>query len=72
MSGQSFRFLHAGGFQLDQPLSGLAEVPEPLIDPFIDAPFLAAQKVFDTAIEERVDFLALNGDLLDLSRPARC
>ena len=67
MSGQPFRFLHAGGFRLDQPVSGLVEIPEPLIDSLIDAPFVAAQKVFDTAIEERVDFVALNGDLLDLS-----
>ena len=66
MSGQHFRFLHAGGFALDQPLAGLAEIPEPLRELLIDAPYLAAQKVFDAAIEERVDFVVLNGDLLDL------
>ena len=49
MSGQHFRFLHAGGFLLDQPLSGLVEIPEPLTDLLIDAPFSAAQKVFDAA-----------------------
>jgi DNA repair exonuclease SbcCD nuclease subunit len=70
MSGQHFRFLHAGSFQLDQPLIGLSEVPEPLIQPLVDAPFSAAQRVFDAAIEERVDFLALNGDLVDLARPS--
>ena len=70
MSGQHFRFLHAGGFLLDQPLAGLTEIPEPLTDLLIDAPFTAAQKVFDAAIEERVDFVVLNGDLLDLSRPS--
>jgi DNA repair protein SbcD/Mre11 len=70
MSGQHFRFLHAGGFLLDQPLAGLTEIPEPLTDLLIDAPFNAAQKVFDAAIEERVDFVALNGDLLDLTRPS--
>src|SRR5262245_43726980 len=70
MSGQHFRFLHAGGFLLDQPLAGLTEIPEPLTDLLIDAPFTAAQKVFDAAIEERVDFVVLGGDLLDLSRPS--
>src|SRR6476661_10190276 len=70
MSGQHFRFLHAGGLALDQPLAGLSEVPEPLIEPFIDAPLSAAQKVFDAAIEERVDFVALTGDLVDLARPS--
>jgi exonuclease SbcD len=70
MSGQHFRFLHAGSFALDQPLNGLTEIPEPLAELLIDAPFLAAQKVFDAAIEERVDFAALTGDLVDLARPS--
>jgi DNA repair protein SbcD/Mre11 len=70
MSGHHFRFLHTGGFLLDQPLTGLTEIPEPLTDLLIDAPFAAAQKAFDAAIEERVDFVALNGDLLDLTRPS--
>jgi DNA repair exonuclease SbcCD nuclease subunit len=70
MAGHHFRFLHAGGFLLDQPLCGLTEIPEALTDLLIDAPFTAAQKVFDAAIEERVDFVVLNGDLLDLSRPS--
>lgn len=69
MSGQHFRFLHAGGFALDLPLYGFAELPEALEDVLIDAPFQAAQRVFDIAIEERVDFVALTGDLTDLARP---
>lgn len=70
MSGPHFRFLHAGFFALDEPWRDLLDIPEPLTESLIDAPFLAAQRVFDAAIEERVDFLALNGDLLDLSRPS--
>ena len=70
MSGQHFRFLQAGAFELDQPLAGLTEIPEPLTELLIDAPFSAAQKVFDAAIEERVDFVVLNGDLIDLARPS--
>src|SRR6478752_2909144 len=69
MSGHHFRFLHAGGFLLDQPLRGLVEIPEPLADLLIDAPFSGAQRVFDAAVEERVDFVILNGDLIDLARP---
>lgn len=70
MSGQHFRFLHAGGFALDEPLQGLAEIPDALAPTLADAPFVAAGKVFDAAIEERVDFVVLNGELLDLSGPA--
>src|SRR5256885_11395483 len=70
MSGQHFRFLHAGSLLLDQPLSGLSEVPEPLVEPFTDAHSPAAKKVSDAALEERVDFVALGGDLIDLARPS--
>ncbi|HEY2837892.1 MAG TPA: DNA repair exonuclease, partial [Pirellulales bacterium] len=70
MSDQHFRFLHAGGFAFDQPPSGLAEIPEPLVEPLVEAPYQAAQKVVDAAIEERVDFVVLTGDLVNLSRPS--
>lgn len=68
MSLPHFRFLHASDFALHQPLYGFAEVPELLGELLIDAPFQAAQRVFDAAIEERVDFLVLSGDLVDLSK----
>jgi DNA repair exonuclease SbcCD nuclease subunit len=68
MSQSHFRFLHAADFALHQPLYGFAEMPETLGDLLIDAPYQAAQRVFDAALEERVDFLVLSGDLVDLSR----
>jgi len=67
MSGQSFRFLHASDFHLEEPLGGLAEVPPHLADLFLDAPFTAAERVFDAAVRERVEFLILSGDLLEPS-----
>lgn len=69
MSSPHFRFLHAGGLALDQPVGGFTEIPEPLESLLIDAPYVAAQRVFDAALEERVDFVALTGDLVDLARP---
>src|SRR4029078_3674487 len=63
-------FLHASGFALDQPVAGLAEVPEPLAEPLVDAPYLSAQKLLCAALEERVDFVVLSGDLVDLARPS--
>jgi DNA repair exonuclease SbcCD nuclease subunit len=64
----AFRFLHAADFHLEQPLTGLTEIPEHLRDLFVDAPYAAAEKVFDFAIREKVDFLVLAGDLLDVDR----
>ena len=44
---------------------GLTEVPDHLRGAFADAPYRAAERVFDAAIKERVDFVALAGDLID-------
>lgn len=67
MSGQHFRFLHASDFTLHEPLQAVSDAPQSLRDLLIDAPFLAAERVFNAAIEERVDFLVLSGDLVNLS-----
>lgn len=60
-----FRFLHASDLHLEQPPRGLAEVPEYLRGALVDAPYRAAERVFDAALKERVDFLILAGDVID-------
>ncbi len=59
-----FRFLHAGDFHLEQPLSGVPEIPSHLRELFMDAPYLAAERVFEAAILEGAAFLVLAGDIL--------
>ncbi|MFO0904104.1 MAG: DNA repair exonuclease [Pirellulales bacterium] len=65
MSGELIRFLHASDFHLEQPLYGLSSVPEHLRELALEAPYLAATRVFDNAILEHVDFVVLSGDILD-------
>jgi DNA repair protein SbcD/Mre11 len=60
-----FRFLHASDFHLEQPLSGISEIPGHLRDLFIEAPYLAAEKVFQAAVLEGVEFIILAGDILN-------
>jgi DNA repair protein SbcD/Mre11 len=62
---QPFRFIHASDFHLERPPRGLTEVPEHLRSAFADAPYRAAERVFDAAVKERVDFVAFAGDLVD-------
>jgi DNA repair exonuclease SbcCD nuclease subunit len=62
---ESFKFIHAADFHLDQPMRGLAEAPSHIMETLANAPYSAAQKVFDLAISERVDFVVLSGDLYD-------
>lgn len=67
MAEWSFRFLHAGDFHLEQPAHGLTDAPDHLRPLLVELPYRAAEKVFDHAIAERVDFVVLTGDLLEVS-----
>jgi len=64
MAGEGFTILHASDFQLDNPLGGLRSIPEVIEEEVLAAPEVAAQRVFDLAIEHRVNMLALTGNLL--------
>ncbi len=64
MTQRPFRFIHAGDLHLERPLSGVAEVPDALREAFLEAPYLAAERVFENALAEQVDFVVLAGDVL--------
>lgn len=71
---ETFKFIQASDFHLDQPLRDLPELPTHLKSTIANAPYQAAKKIFDLAITEKVDFVLLAGDLLDVdaggARPA--
>lgn len=62
---ETVKFIHASDLHLDVSISGLAELPAHLIQTLANAPYDAAQKIFDLAVAERVDFVLLAGDLFD-------
>jgi DNA repair protein SbcD/Mre11 len=64
MPGESFRFIHASDFHLERPLGDLDELPKHLQDAIAEAPWKAAESVFEAALIENVDFVLLAGDLL--------
>jgi DNA repair protein SbcD/Mre11 len=64
-----FSFIHASDFRLDTPCHGVAGLPADLQDCFVRSRYLAAQRVFDAAIEHEVDFVVLSGGLLDAQLP---
>ena len=64
MTNQPFRFLHAADLHLESPINGLSDAPEHLRQRVLDAPRRAAERVFDAALTEKVDFVVLSGDLL--------
>lgn len=65
MAERTFRFLVAGDLHLEQPAYGLDEVNDSLRELMIEAPYLAAERVFETALSELVDFIVLAGDIVD-------
>jgi exonuclease SbcD len=66
MSQRAFRFIHASDLHLERPPSGLADIPEHLRQTLLEAPYLAAERVFEIALSEQVDFVALSGDIVHL------
>lgn len=64
MPGESFRFIHASDFHLENPLGDLDSLPSHLRDAMALAPRRAAQAVFEAALVDNIDFLVLSGDLI--------
>jgi DNA repair exonuclease SbcCD nuclease subunit len=62
------KFLHTSDWHLDQPMTGLSTIPAHLKPVLANAPWQAAESFFDLAISEKVDFILLAGDLVDLEQ----
>ncbi|MCA9127183.1 MAG: metallophosphoesterase, partial [Planctomycetales bacterium] len=69
MAKESFRFIHASDFHLERPLQDILDLPDHLQRVLVEAPWKAAEAVFEHAVVENVDFLVLTGDLVN---PATC
>ena len=65
MAKESFRFIHASDFHLERPLQDILDLPENLRKTLVEAPWKAAEAVFEHAIVENVDFVILAGDLVN-------
>ena len=65
MAGSAVRFLQASDLDLHRPLCAISRGPAGLRQDIAEAPYLAAERVFDTAIAERVDFVLLAGNTCD-------
>lgn len=68
MTQRPLRFVHASDLHLEQPLYGLETIPDHFRNLLIDAPFQAAERIFEAAVLEEADFLLLAGDVLNAER----
>jgi DNA repair protein SbcD/Mre11 len=60
-----FRFLHAADIHLDSPLQGLERYDDAPVEAVRGAPRRAFEALVDLALDERVAFVVLAGDLYD-------
>ena len=68
---EPFRFLHTGDLHLDSPLEGLsAEAPPDVLAVLRAATTDAWRAVVRLAIEERVDFVLVAGDVFEVASPS--
>lgn len=59
------KFLHAADLHLDTPFIGISSFSKTLQKRLKESTYLAAEKLFATAISEQVDFVILAGDIFD-------
>jgi hypothetical protein len=65
---EPLRLVHASDLHLELPIHGLADVPDHLRELLIEAPYQAAERVFEAALAENADALLLAGDVLNVDR----
>lgn len=58
-------FIHAADLHLDSPMAGLNYMPETILKRIRESTFTALKKLTNEAIEKKVDFVILAGDLFD-------
>lgn len=67
---QPFRFLHTGDLHLDSPVEGLAaEAPPEVMSVLRNATTDAWRAIVRIAIDERVDFIVVAGDVFEIASP---
>lgn len=59
------KFIHAADLHLDSPMVGLKSLPSFIFSRLQESTFLALERIVNKAIEEKVDFVILAGDLFD-------
>lgn len=62
-----FRFLHAADLHLDSRFAGLAQLPQAIRSYLRESTFAALGRLVGVAVEEKVDFVVISGDVYDVS-----
>ncbi|KRE69804.1 metallophosphoesterase family protein [Paenibacillus sp. Soil750] len=61
------RFIHAADLHLDSPFKGMSALPERVRERVRESTFEALKELVALAIQEKVDFVLISGDVYDVS-----
>lgn len=61
------KFIHAADLHLDSPFKSRSKMPPNIIEALMDSTYVATKRMFDYAIENKVDFIILAGDVFDMN-----
>ncbi|WP_440896295.1 metallophosphoesterase family protein [Amphibacillus sp. Q70] len=64
---EKIKFIHSADLHLDSPFKGMSTLPDSLYQELKNSTFAALENLVQLAIEERVDFVLIVGDLFDQS-----
>ncbi|MDZ5470196.1 DNA repair exonuclease [Bacillus sp. 31A1R] len=62
---KEIKFIHTADLHLDSPLLGLKYLPIDIFKRLQESTFHALRKIIDTAIDQKVDFIIIAGDIFD-------
>ncbi|MBC6310666.1 DNA repair exonuclease [Listeria sp. FSL L7-1582] len=62
---KEIRFVHMADLHLDSPFLGLKQLPDAVFRQLKDSTFVSFTKAVDVAMEEKVDFVIIAGDIYD-------
>lgn len=62
-----FRFLHAADLHLDSRFAGLSHLPSAIRSILRESTFAALGRLVGVAVDEKVDFVVISGDIYDVS-----
>jgi exonuclease SbcD len=64
---KAIRFMHAADLHLDSPFIGMAALPQGIRESLRQSTFIALANMVQLAIQQKVDFVLISGDVYDLA-----
>ena len=65
---ETVSFIHCADLHLDSPFKGMSQLPAPVFEDVRESTFQALDRLVEAAIDKKVDFILMAGDVFDSDR----